>query len=581
MAWASLGWEPVAFSEIEPFPCALLAHHYPDIPNLGDVTKITEEQIKALGPIDLVVFGSPCQDLSVAGARKGFKDAEGNETRSGLFITAIRLIRWARQHNGCRFALWENVPGAFSSNKGGDFARVVGLMAGFDDVAIPKNGWGTEGAAIGDNGMLEWACLDAQWFGLAQRRKRVFAIVDFGDWSSRPPILLERHSLRGDTPPGRKAGKEITYDGSPCLTSSGRGVERVGDTTGQDPVIAYGIPGNWIGRKPENRGNAVEPMLDVAPCLTKSDQHGVAASFSAGNSSGSHGIGFAIECTPPLRAGASGTNQVPTVACFGGNNTSGSIDVSPAINAHGGSGRLDFESECFAVQKDSYPAMPVTQFGDIAGTPTSRHDSGMNVVAVNVPGPATPGCLNSSMGNGKNGQDIGLLVTGAYHSSGAGYWREGFGTLRARPQDSHENLIAFSCKDHGADAGPISPTLRSMNSVNSNQNAGGQVAVCFRACGHDGFTPDIIAPPICSSDGGGAGVPTTHYGMTVRRLTPKECERLQGFPDDFTLIPARGKPAADGPRYKALGNSMAVPVMHYIGQRIDSALVAPLADGIN
>ena len=246
MAWHDLGWEPVAFSEIEPFPCAVLAHHYPDIPNLGDVTKITEEQIKELGPIDLVVFGSPCQDLSVAGARKGFKDADGSDTRSGLFTTAIRIIRWARKHNGCRFALWENVPGAFSSpkgNKGADFAQVVGLMAGLRDVAIPKNGWGTEGAAVGDNGMLEWACLDAQWFGLAQRRKRVFAIVDFGDWVSRPPILLERHSLRGNTPPSREAGQEVTHDVALCLTSSGRGVERSGDTRGQDPVVAYRIPG--------------------------------------------------------------------------------------------------------------------------------------------------------------------------------------------------------------------------------------------------------------------------------------------------------------------------------------------------
>lgn len=530
MAWHGLGWKAVAYSEIESFPCAVLAHHYPDVPNLGDVTQITEEQIKALGPIDLVVFGSPCQDLSVAGARKGFKDEEGNDTRSGLFTTAIRIIRWARQHNGCRFALWENVPGAFSSNKGGDFAQVVGLMAGLGDVAIPKNGWGTEGAAVGDNGMLEWSVLDAQWFGLAQRRKRVFAIVDFGDWSSRPPILLERHSLRGNTPPSRKTGQTITYDVAPCLTSSGRGVERAGDTRGQDSVVA----------------------------------------------------------------------------CLGGNNTSGQIEVSPALNAHGGSGRFDFESECFAIQAGALRTNPnsgpdgIGIKADCAYTLEARSE--VQAVAFNIPGPEVSGCLNSSMGNGKNGQDIGLLVPVAYHSTGAGYWKKGVGTLRARPQDSHENLIAFSCKDSGADAGAISPTLRSMNSVNSNQNSGGQVAIAFperlsstqcvkaedvspslgainpmavsfRACGQDGFTSDVIAPPILSSDGGGSGVPTTQYGMVVRRLTPKECERLQGFPDEFTLIPVRGKPAADRPKYKALGNSMAVSVMSYIGKQISSALM--------
>ena len=297
----------------------------------------------------------------------------------------------------------------------------------------PKNGWGAEGAAVGDNGMLEWSVLDTQWFGLAQRRKRVFALVDFGDWASRSPILLERRSLRGNTPPSREAGKEITYDVAPCLISSGRGVARSGETRGQDPVVA----------------------------------------------------------------------------CFGGNNTSGAIGVSLALNAHGGSGRLDFESECFAVEYN------------------------------------------------------------AFHSTGAGYWREGFGALRARLQDSHENLIAFPERLSGTQcvrSEDLSPSLGATNPM----------AVSFRACGQDGFSPDMITPPICSSNGGGSGVPTIQHGMVVRRLTPIECERLQGFPDEFTLIPVRGKPAADGPRYKALGNSMAVPVMAYIGKRIILAVTGDL-----
>lgn len=459
MAWHDLGWEPVAFSEIEPFPCAVLAHHYPDIPNLGDVTKITEEQIKELGPIDLVVFGSPCQDLSVAGARKGFKDADGNDTRSGLFTTAIRIIRWARKHNGCRFALWENVLGAFSSpkgNKGADFAQVVGLMAGLRDVAIPKNGWGTEGAAVGDNRMLEWACLDAQWFGLAQRRKRVFALVDFGDWSSRPPILLERHSLRGNTPPSREAGQEVTYDVAPCLTSSGRGVERSGDTRGQDPVVAVSVA--LRGRS----GGATAELDD-----------------DAGSA---------------LRASGGGGDK-PHVLCM----------------AHGQGG--------VEINEELSPALNCNHEQPIA----------------------------------------------AYHSTGAGYWQEGFGTLRARPQDSHENLIAFPERLSGTQcvsAENLSPSLGAKNPM----------AVSFRACGQDGFLPDIIAPPILSSEGGGAGVPSIQVGMVVRRLLPVECERLQGFPDNFTLIPVRGKAAADGPRYKALGNSMAVPVMRYIGERINFAM---------
>ena len=211
VAWKPLGWECVAVSEIEPFPCAVLTNHYPDTPNLGDVTKITEDDIKSLGHIDIIVFGSPCQDLSVAGKRKGFTcGATGNTTRSGLFFSAIQIVDWARKHCGCRYALWENVYGAFSSNQGRDFAAVVEHMAGLEDVAVPPKGWGNEGAAAGRKGLLEWATLDAQWFGVAQRRRRVFALADFGNWISRQPILLEPESLRGNSAPSRKTRQGIT-----------------------------------------------------------------------------------------------------------------------------------------------------------------------------------------------------------------------------------------------------------------------------------------------------------------------------------------------------------------------------------
>src|SRR5699024_2959013 len=319
VAWEPLGWECVAVSEIEPFPAAMLQHHYPSVPNLGDVTRITEDDIKALGPIDLVVFGSPCQDLSVAGRREGIKGEQ-----SGLFLSAIKIIEWARKHNGCRFALWENVPGAFSTNKGRDFAAVVEQMAGLRDVDVPKYGWGTEGAALGDDAMLEWSVLDAQWFGVAQRRRRVFAIADCGDWARRPPILLERHSLRGDTPPSREQGQDASADARAGIKSTGSHGELVGalcardfkgvgnqyvtegklvisEHTGHrkltfesykndetastvmardhkghtDLVVAYGMPGNWIGRKPENGGNSTQFMHEVSPAQAATDKHGV------------------------------------------------------------------------------------------------------------------------------------------------------------------------------------------------------------------------------------------------------------------------------------------------------------------
>lgn len=222
-AWEPLGWDCVGVSEIEPFPCAVLEHHYPDVPNLGDVTKITEQQIKDLGQIDLIVFGSPCQNLSTIGDKTGF-----NGEQSSLFYEAMRIIGYARKHNGLRFALWENVFGAYSSNKGRDFAEVVSQMAGLKDVRTPINGWGKEGAATGDNGLLEWAGLDAEFFNLAARRKRVFALLDTGNWQDRQPILLEPESLRGDYP--QDAKKRAGYS---AVTRE--------DTKGEDRAVFCGV----------------------------------------------------------------------------------------------------------------------------------------------------------------------------------------------------------------------------------------------------------------------------------------------------------------------------------------------------
>ncbi|TBR75364.1 MAG: DNA cytosine methyltransferase [Burkholderiaceae bacterium] len=191
VALKPLGWTCAALAEIHPASCRVLAQHYPDIPNLGDVTRITDEQIAALGPLDIVIGGSPCQGLSVAGKRKGLEDG-----RSGLFHEQMRIFHAAHHLCGARFMLWENVPGAFISNAGADFAAVVGAMAGAR-VAVPADGWRNEGVVLGSAGLVEWSVLDARWFHLAQRRERVYALLDTGDWSSRPPILLEPDAMRG------------------------------------------------------------------------------------------------------------------------------------------------------------------------------------------------------------------------------------------------------------------------------------------------------------------------------------------------------------------------------------------------
>ena len=287
VAWQPLGWEAVGFSEIEKFPSQVLAHHYPDVPNFGDMTKYKEWN---LDTVNLLVGGTPCQSFSVAGLRKGLEDPRGN-----LMLTYCGLLDWFRP----QWFVWENVPGVLSSNGGRDFGSFLGALA--------ELGYG-----------FAYRVLDAQYFGVAQRRRRVFVVGHFGDWRPAARALFESESLRGDSPPSREARQETSVftpssiggyrSGAGTLRASGgdlgggsehliaqpvyevhhqdarvkeaNGVcqtmtSRWGTGRGNVP-LTYGIPGNWIGRKPENGGNAVEPMNNIAPCLTKADQHGVA-----------------------------------------------------------------------------------------------------------------------------------------------------------------------------------------------------------------------------------------------------------------------------------------------------------------
>ena len=401
LAWAPLGWECVGVAEIDPAPCALLAHRLPHVPNLGSVTGITDEQIAALGRIDVVIGGSPCQDLSVAGNRAGLAGA-----RSGLFHEQLRIFNAARTFCGSRWLVWENVPGAFSSNRGRDFAVVAGALAGCE-LDVPRDGWGNEGVALGPNGLVEWSVLDAQWFGVAQRRRRVFAVLDTGDWAGRPPVLLEPDSLRGDSAPRREAGESVTGTLS-ARTEGGGGL-------GTDFDVAGGL------------------VPEVAPTL-----------LAQGNRTGGD--------RPPGTSVDTCESLIPEVA--------------------------------HTLRADGFDA---SEDGTGGGTPL------IPAFAIQA------GTLRQNPLSGPDG--VGVQEEHAY-------------TLEARAE---VQCVAFDCK------------------------AGGDK-------------------------------PRIATGMQVRRLTPRECERLQGAPDDWTLVPnAKGKPMADGPRYKMLGNSFAVPVITWIGERIEMA----------
>lgn len=190
-AWMSLGWEAVAFSEIDIFPCRVLQYHFPDVPNLGDMTKINGGNY--CGTVDLLVGGTPCQDFSVAGKRSGL-DGE----RSGLARDFARLLRDVRP----RWFLWENVPGAFSTHSGRDFGAFIGTLA---DI-----GYG-----------LSWRVLDAQFFGVPQRRRRIFIVGHFGDWRPAGAVLFEPHSLCGNTKASRKKRPGITQSLTGSLGAGG------------------------------------------------------------------------------------------------------------------------------------------------------------------------------------------------------------------------------------------------------------------------------------------------------------------------------------------------------------------------
>jgi DNA (cytosine-5)-methyltransferase 1 len=300
VAWEPLGWECVALSEIDRHASLVLAHRYPSVPNLGDVIKITDDRIKALGPIDLVVGGSPCQDMSIAGKRKGLAGA-----RSRLFHEQMRLFHVARKHCGARFLLWENVAGAFSSHKGRDFAQVVASMAGLDHVDPPSHGWGTEGCAVGEHGLLEWGTLDAQWAGVPQRRRRVFALLDTGDWSGRSPILLEPHSLRGDTPPSREKGQAVA-----ALTANGVGTCGADDNRAQAGRLIATLHNNAtrFGDYPNSLG--IYSPDKPCPTLGVSGEHAVFLAFRA---AGQDGFAPSADVAPPVIASDGGGVGAPSV----------------------------------------------------------------------------------------------------------------------------------------------------------------------------------------------------------------------------------------------------------------------------
>lgn len=366
VAWHPLNWKPVGFSEIEKFPNAVLQHHYPDVPNLGDMT---HHERWPRTKIDVLVGGTPCQSFSVAGLRAGMADPRGNLALIYLAIAERLSPEWL---------VWENVPGVLSSHKGRDFGSIIGAMV--------ELGYG-----------IAYRVLDAQYFGVPQRRRRVFVVGCAGGWRRAAKVLFEPESLLRHSAPSRKEGQETA----------------AGLTAGSNPNS------NAAGRRREDDVNLVAKVL------------------------------------------------------------------------RGNSGGIDRE-DGHTLIADVVPPITSTPYGD--------HDS------------------------------------------------------------RHEHLIPDV-------ANPL--TRRMHKGINTTCDERQTPIVAFKPShytrGKDG-APSEVTPPLSADADKGDQDSILQHGMTVRRLTPLECERLQGFPDGYTDIPG----ASDSARYKALGNSMAVPVMRWIGERIAS-----------
>lgn len=419
MAWHDLGWKPAGFSEIEPFPSAVLAHHYPNITNFGDMTKYKEWNID--GTIDLLVGGTPCQSFSVAGLRKGMDDPRGN-----LALVYCGMLDYFRPN----WFVWENVPGVLSSSGGRDFGSFLG--------AVAQLGYG-----------FSYRVLDAQFFGVAQRRRRVFVVGHIGDWRPAAAVLFERHSLRRDLTPSAPPRKEPSAYFESSLAQYREG--DIGGTLKASGGVLGGGSETFLTQK----------VYETHPADSRVREMGETCQ------------------TVTSRWGTGGGN-VPLVQAFDSYNLSLS-DINQTIKSPVG-GTL--ESIGGVIQPIAFTSeqTPKTSL-NLAHTLTNTTYKHNQCVAYSIREDATANTFSATE----------LNVTPALQA------------LRPSVQSHHAQTF--------------------------------------------------IADPI----------------MKVRRLTPIECERLQGFPDSFTDIPWRKKELSpDGLRYKALGNSMAVPVMQWIGDGIEA-----------
>ncbi len=532
LAWKPLGWEPVAFSEIEPFPCAVLAERWPDVPNLGDITKIDwKEEID--GAIDLVVGGSPCQSFSVAGKREGLKGA------SGLMFEYIRCVQELRP----RWFLWENVPGALASEDGGAFGQLLREM---DELGYS----------------LAWRVLDAQFFGVAQQRRRLFLVGHLGA-ESPAEVLFEPDCLSGNPQSSREKRKELARRAGRSAACAGFKYSAAprANTIGYAEERANTLTADW-------HAPAVLPLSGTGQHYMAMSQYGteVAGCLTArGDSSPCADRGQNIVCMTGTQAHCHISDEIAgcLTAHMGKDDAPVVVDGTNiqtyvCETAHSGSNGLGVGmSDVFpTLDTSSGPAVWARENSVLS--PFGFAQNVRNEVRIvgdgTISGPlaANPGMKQTTF----------VCTGGTYPINEQVATRDkklGRGTALGIGVDGDSAFALMANHPHMVAAGSGSEPI-AMDDLNAH------TAICRNVC------PTLK----CGGDGAMVASETADKimeanPMLVRRLTPLECERLQGFPDGHTLIGWKGKPAEecpDGPRYKAIGNSMAVPVMKWIGTRI-------------
>ena len=516
VAWESLGWEPVAFADFEKFPSAVLAHHYPKVPNLGDVTKVNWNEWK--GKADVVVGGSPCQSFSVAGKRLGMDDPRGN-----LALHYARIVREVEP----TWFIYENVPGLLSSDDGRDMGALI--------------------ATLGDIGYgLAWRVLDAQFFGVAQRRRRVFIVGHAsGDWRRAAAVLFEPEGLSRNPPPRPSKGQDPTSPAQDGPGSDGLERGRVTETVTAKWEKGADVQLGWVS----NYGNLhVEQAYvggDVSHTLHKSYYDKLT------DQDAKNGV-FVVE-------GQAHTWSAPAIGYLKDDDLAGTITANSGEPGETQTPALVGQSKVFVHHSQD---SRMIEAEEVAGT-LNTNDSGRFGHAV----------VESVAFTQNQREEVRELeVAGALEAEPGSHQQ----TFLAQPipiQDASDSQKEQNGVGVGQE-GDASFTLFARNPHGVAQPIG------FN-CMQDTTEHIGMVPTISTGNQQGISNNAVATGLIVRRLTPLECERLQGFPDGYTMIPWKGKSAEncpDGPRYRALGNSMAVPVMRWIGEGIGMVHQIPVAD---